>query len=80
MLAINALIIVVFVGAFFIGRKFGFEIFKGHLEGIMRHLSIESTDVWRKILNMENHFFADSIDYLITLFLASHVKRPNNLQ
>ncbi|MBW0567929.1 hypothetical protein O181_107644 [Austropuccinia psidii MF-1] len=35
----------------------------------MRHLSIESTDVWRKIIDMDNHFFGDSDDDFNKLFL-----------
>ena len=80
MLARNALIIVVFVGAFLIGRKFGFEIVKGHLRSIMRHLAIEGTDLWRKIIEMENHFFGDCVDNFNKLFSECHVESPDYLQ
>ncbi|MBW0591170.1 hypothetical protein O181_130885, partial [Austropuccinia psidii MF-1] len=46
----------------------------------MRHLAIESTDVWRKILEMDNNFLEDSVDDLIKLFSEFHVESPDYLQ
>ncbi|MBW0590987.1 hypothetical protein O181_130702, partial [Austropuccinia psidii MF-1] len=46
----------------------------------MRNLAIEGTDVWRKILDMENHFFGDSLDNFKKLFSECHVESPNYLQ
>ncbi|MBW0583043.1 hypothetical protein O181_122758, partial [Austropuccinia psidii MF-1] len=46
----------------------------------MRHLAIESTDVWRKILDMDNHFFGDSVHYFNKLFSECHVEIPDYLQ
>ncbi|MBW0539997.1 hypothetical protein O181_079712 [Austropuccinia psidii MF-1] len=46
----------------------------------MRNLAIEITDVWRTILDMENHFFGDYVDYFNNLFSESHVESPNYLQ
>ncbi|MBW0562708.1 hypothetical protein O181_102423 [Austropuccinia psidii MF-1] len=80
MLARNALITVVFAGAFFIGRKFGFEIFKGNLKSMIRHLSIEGIDVWRKVLDMDNNIFGDSVEHFNKLFSECHVESSNYLQ
>ncbi|MBW0521283.1 hypothetical protein O181_060998 [Austropuccinia psidii MF-1] len=46
----------------------------------MRHLAIEGTDVWRKILDMDNHFFGYSVDNFKKLFSECHVESPNYLQ
>ncbi|MBW0544240.1 hypothetical protein O181_083955 [Austropuccinia psidii MF-1] len=46
----------------------------------MRHLAIEGTDVWRKILDMDNHFFGDSVDNFNKLFSECHVESPDYLQ
>ncbi|MBW0489311.1 hypothetical protein O181_029026 [Austropuccinia psidii MF-1] len=46
----------------------------------MRHLAIEGTDVWRNILDMENHFFGDSVDSFNKLFSECHVESPKYLQ
>ncbi|MBW0591111.1 hypothetical protein O181_130826, partial [Austropuccinia psidii MF-1] len=46
----------------------------------MKHLAIESTDVWRKIPDMDNHFFADSFDDFNKLIPKCHVESPNYLQ
>ncbi|MBW0589939.1 hypothetical protein O181_129654, partial [Austropuccinia psidii MF-1] len=46
----------------------------------MRHLAIESTEVWRKPLDMDNHFFGDSADNFNKLFSECHVESPEYLQ
>ncbi|MBW0577733.1 hypothetical protein O181_117448, partial [Austropuccinia psidii MF-1] len=46
----------------------------------MRHLAIESTDVWRKILDMENHDFGDSVDDFNKLFSECLLESPYYLQ
>ncbi|MBW0524109.1 hypothetical protein O181_063824 [Austropuccinia psidii MF-1] len=47
------------------------------MKSIMRHLAIESTDVWRKILDMDNPFFGDSVDDFNKLFSECHVESPD---
>ncbi|MBW0537404.1 hypothetical protein O181_077119 [Austropuccinia psidii MF-1] len=42
----------------------------------MRHLSIERTDVWKKILDVDHHFLGDSVDYFNKLFSESHMESP----
>ncbi|MBW0593097.1 hypothetical protein O181_132812, partial [Austropuccinia psidii MF-1] len=46
----------------------------------MRHLAIQSTDVWRKILDMDNNFFGDYVEDFNKLFSECHLESPDYLE